>query len=84
MHTVVPSVERNAGRYRWVICGMLFLATVINYMDRQILGLLAPMLQHDIGWSQLEYSRIVITFSAAYAVGILLAGRIVDRLGVKL
>ena len=77
-------IERNAGKYRWVICGMLFLATVINYMDRQILGLLAPMLQHDIGWTQLEYSRIVITFSAAYAVGILLAGRVVDRLGVKL
>ncbi|MGO1070977.1 MFS transporter [Lysobacter sp. CA199] len=84
VHTATTAIERNAGRYRWVICGMLFLATVINYMDRQILGLLAPMLQHDIGWSQLEYSRIVITFSAAYAVGILLAGRIVDRLGVKL
>lgn len=84
VQTATTPVKRKAGNYRWVICGMLFLATVINYMDRQILGLLAPMLQKDIGWSQLEYSRIVITFSAAYAIGLLLAGRVVDRFGVKI
>ena len=73
-----------AGGYRWLICALLFLATVINYMDRQILGLLAPLLQRDIGWSQLAYSRIVMVFSGAYALGLLLAGRLVDRLGLKL
>ncbi len=49
MNTAVASVARVASRYRWTVCALLFFATVINYMDRQILGLLAPMLQHDIG-----------------------------------
>lgn len=86
-HAPEPYAEASAGAlgsYRWLICVMLFLATVINYMDRQILGLLAPMLQHDIGWTQLQYSRIVMVFSTAYALGLLLAGRLVDRLGIKL
>ncbi|HEY0660210.1 MAG TPA: MFS transporter [Lysobacter sp.] len=74
----------RSGRYRWLICALLFLATVVNYMDRQILGLLAPMLQADIGWTQLEYSRIVTAFTAAYAVGLLLAGRFIDTVGVRL
>ena len=53
-------------------------------MDRQILGLLAPMLQHDIGWSQVQYGRIVMAFSAFYALGLLGFGRIVDRLGTRI
>jgi ACS family hexuronate transporter-like MFS transporter len=83
MQTAVVGVVRAASRYRWTVCALLFFATVINYMDRQILGLLAPLLQKDIGWSQIQYGRIVIAFSAFYAVGLLCFGRIVDWLGTR-
>lgn len=84
MQSVALGVTRTASRYRWVICGLLFFATVINYMDRQILGLLAPLLQHDIGWSQVQYGRIVMAFSAFYAIGLLCFGRAVDWLGTRI
>ncbi|EPX65410.1 Hexuronate transporter [Cystobacter fuscus DSM 2262] len=80
---VIASSARVSSRYRWTVCALLFFATVINYMDRQILGLLAPILQKDIGWTQVEYGRIVIAFSAFYAVGQLCFGRIVDWLGTR-
>lgn len=85
MHSAVIRPARTAAsRYRWTVCALLFFATVINYMDRQILGLLAPVLQHDIGWTQVQYGRIVIAFSAFYAVGLLCFGRIVDWLGTRI
>ncbi|MGU7773324.1 MFS transporter [Burkholderia sp. MR1-5-21] len=83
MQSAVVGVARVASRYRWAVCGLLFFATVINYMDRQILGLLAPMLQHDIGWNQIQYGRIVMAFSAFYAIGLLCFGRVVDWLGSR-
>ena len=69
--------------YRWVICGLLFFATTINYMDRQVIGLLKPTLEKSLGWSEIDYGHIVFAFSAAYALGYLLAGRVMDRLGVR-
>ncbi|MEZ2353031.1 MFS transporter [Caballeronia sp. RCC_10] len=84
MQTAVVGVARAASRYRWTVCALLFFATVINYMDRQILGLLAPVLQHDIGWTQVQYGRVVIAFSAFYAIGLLCFGRIVDWLGTRI
>jgi len=72
------------GRVRWTICALLFLATSINYMDRQVLGILAPVLQHDIGWTEKEYSYIIMAFQIAYAVGLIVAGRMVDRLGTRI
>ncbi|CAD6531816.1 MFS transporter [Paraburkholderia metrosideri] len=83
MQSIALGAKRATSRYRWVICGLLFFATVINYMDRQILGLLAPVLQHDVGWSQVQYGRIVMTFSAFYAVGLLCFGRLADWLGTR-
>jgi MFS transporter, ACS family, hexuronate transporter len=71
------------GRYRWVICALLFFGTTINYVDRQVLGILARDLQKAIGWTELEYGNIVAAFSAAYAIGLLLAGRLMDRFGVR-
>ncbi len=62
---------------------MLFFATSINYMDRQVLGILAPMLQHTIGWSEQGYSNIIIAFQVAYAVGLVAAGRMIDRVGTR-
>ncbi|HYE75314.1 MAG TPA: MFS transporter, partial [Blastocatellia bacterium] len=69
---------------RWYICALLFFATTINYIDRQVLGTLAPELQVKIGWSELEYGRIVIAFQISYAVMMLLSGRLIDKIGTKL
>jgi ACS family hexuronate transporter-like MFS transporter len=71
------------GRYRWVICALLFFATTINYVDRQVLGFLAPDLQRSIGWNETEYGFIVTAFQAAYAVSLLLIGRLMDWLGTR-
>jgi MFS transporter, ACS family, hexuronate transporter len=70
-------------RVRWTICAMLFFATSINYVDRQVLGLLAPTLQHSVGWTEAQYGYIVGAFQAAYAIGLVAAGRMVDRLGSR-
>src|SRR3954454_13030111 len=69
------------GRVRWTICGLLFAASTINYIDRQVLGLLAPDLQRTIGWDELQYGYIVSAFQAAYAIGFIFAGQLMDRLG---
>jgi ACS family hexuronate transporter-like MFS transporter len=78
-----PSVKPR-GNYRWVIVALLFFATTTNYIDRQVFGILAPFLEKEIGWNELDYSHIVIAFQAAYAIGLLLVGRLIDRLGTKL
>jgi MFS transporter, ACS family, hexuronate transporter len=82
--TTVPGLRARIGRYRWVICALLFFATTTNYIDRQVLGILAPDLQKEIGWSELDYARIVIAFQVSYAVMMLVWGRILDRIGTKL
>jgi ACS family hexuronate transporter-like MFS transporter len=69
---------------RWTICAMLFCATSINYMDRQVLGILASTLQHDIGWTEAQYGYIISAFQFAYAIGLVAAGRLVDKLGCRL
>ncbi|UNK41581.1 MFS transporter [Luteimonas sp. S4-F44] len=73
----------KVGMYRWRVCAMLLAATTINYVDRQVLGVLAPFLQDEIGWSEMQYGAIVTAFQAAYAIGLLCAGAVIDRLGTK-
>lgn len=82
--STVSGLRTQIGRYRWVICALLFFATTINYVDRQVLGILAPDLQKEIGWTELDYGRIVIAFQVSYAVMMLVWGRILDRIGTKL
>jgi ACS family hexuronate transporter-like MFS transporter len=77
-----PSVR--VGRYRWVICGLLFAATAINYIDRQTIGVLKPTLQAELKWTESSYADIVFWFQAAYAVGYLGFGPIIDRIGARL
>lgn len=73
------------GRVRWVICALLFFATTINYVDRQIIGILKPTLVAEFGWTdERTYAAIVFSFQLAYAIGLLLAGRIMDKLGTRL
>jgi MFS transporter, ACS family, hexuronate transporter len=81
-----PAVEIAArvGRYRWVICALLFFATTINYIDRQVIGILARDLQSIIGWSEIDYGNIVAAFNGAYALGLLVSGRLIDRFGTKI
>jgi MFS transporter, ACS family, aldohexuronate transporter len=79
-----PPVAFTAGHYRWVICALLFFATTINYVDRQVIGILAKDLQAAIGWTEIDYGNIVAAFNAAYALGLLLSGRLIDRFGTRL
>ncbi len=68
---------------RWTICSLLFFATTINYVDRQVLSILAKTLEERIGWSTIEYGYITAAFQAAYGVGLLVAGRLIDLLGTR-
>lgn len=79
----MTDVAERIGRYRWTICALLFFATTINYMDRQVLGLLAPVLQRDLHWSETDYGAIVSWFTFAYALGYLGVGRLMDRIGTR-
>jgi MFS transporter, ACS family, aldohexuronate transporter len=76
--------SKSPGHYRWVICALLFFATTINYVDRQVIGILEKDLRGTIGWSQIDYGNITAAFSAAYALGLLLAGRLIDRFGTRI
>src|SRR5579863_9597178 len=77
------ATESRIGRYRWVICALIFAATVINYIDRQMIGVLKPTLQQEFGWTEVTYGDIVFWFQAAYAVGFVAYGRIMDKLGAR-
>jgi len=79
-----PSVSAPVGYFRWVICGLLLFGTTKNYMDRNVLGVLNKTLQHDLGWSEIDYSNLVVAFQAAYAVGMVVVGRLIDKLGTRL
>ena len=79
----VAGAAAGVGNYRWTICALLFFATTINYLDRQVLSLLAPSLSKEFGWSNSDYADIAAAFQFVYAIALLFAGRIVDRLGTK-
>lgn len=93
LETSPPAPARNTspgaahvkagGNVRWIICGLLFLATTINYIDRQVIGILKPTLQQQFGWSETDYADIVFAFQLAYAIGLLLAGPVIDKVGTK-
>ena len=72
------------GRFRWVICAVLFFGITKNYMDRQVLGVLKTTLQHDFGWNEVDFSNLVVAFQAAYALGMLAMGKFIDRAGTRL
>ncbi|HEX3643978.1 MAG TPA: MFS transporter [Vicinamibacterales bacterium] len=78
-----PEPAGRIGKFRWTICGLLFLAATINYVDRQVIGILKPTLQAQFGWTEIDYGDIVFAFQMAYAIGYLYAGRVMDRLGIK-
>jgi ACS family hexuronate transporter-like MFS transporter len=75
--------QTTMGKYRWTICSLLFFATTVNYLDRQVLSLLAPDLSKEFGWTNGDYANITAIFQFVYAISMLFAGRIIDKLGTK-
>src|SRR5205814_2843463 len=80
---MIPIRRPATSRMRWTICALLFFATTINYVDRQVLSLLAKTLETSIGWTSIQYGYITAAFQAAYAVGLLGAGRLIDTFGTR-
>jgi|WetSurMetagenome_2_1015567.scaffolds.fasta_scaffold18851_2 MFS transporter, ACS family, hexuronate transporter len=76
--------KEKIGSYRWMICALLFFVTTVNYLDRQVLGILKPLLDTQIGLGEKEYSYIVMAFQAAYALGLIFVGSFIDKVGTKL
>jgi len=76
---IVPA----AGHCRWMVCALLFFAATVNYIDRQVIGLLKPTLQAAFGWNDIDYSNIILAFTTAYAVGLMVVGRVMDWLGTR-
>lgn len=72
-----------ARNYRWKICSLLFCVTALSYMDRQVVGILKPLLEKDLGWTEQDYVHIVMSFQIAYGIGYLVMGRLIDRTGVR-
>ncbi|HXP97259.1 MAG TPA: MFS transporter [Telmatospirillum sp.] len=81
---VASKIVTKVGNYRWTICALLFFATTINYMDRQILGLLKPTMMKDLGWTETDFGDVVAAFSFMYALGYAGMGRFMDKVGVKI
>ncbi len=77
-------MPQKISNYRWLIAILLFFATTINYLDRQIIGLLKPLLENEFNWNETDFAHIVMAFTAAYAIGLLLIGRYIDKVGTKI
>src|ERR1043165_1230608 len=75
--------SNHPGKYRWVICALLFFSVAVNYIDRLVIGILKKPISASLGWTDQDYGYIAAFFSFAYAFGYLLGGRLIDRLGVK-
>jgi ACS family hexuronate transporter-like MFS transporter len=81
--SVDDRIQTRVGRQRWLICTLLFFAATVNYVDRQVIGILKPTLAAEFGWTEIDYGWIVFAFQTAYALGLLFVGRLMDRIGTK-
>src|SRR5437868_5780572 len=77
-------MQQAIGKYRWTICSLIFFATTINYLDRAVISLLKSTLSGELHWNDADYANVELAFKIAYAVGLLIAGRVIDRIGTKL
>jgi MFS transporter, ACS family, hexuronate transporter len=84
MSSPLAAAETGMSRVRWTVCALLFFATTINYVDRQVLSILAKTLETSIGWDSIQYGYITAAFQASYGIGLLAAGRMIDRLGTRI
>jgi ACS family hexuronate transporter-like MFS transporter len=76
--------EKKFSNYRWTVCALIFFATTINYLDRQVIGILKPLLESDLGIGEKDYSHIIMAFQLLYGIGMVIAGRLIDKFGTKL
>ena len=81
---VAEDKSRKIRNFRWVICALLFIGTTVNYIDRQVIGLLKPLLETQFQWTETDYANIVFCFQLAYAIGLLFVGGLLDRIGIRL
>jgi ACS family hexuronate transporter-like MFS transporter len=79
----MPEIKK-VGNYRWTVCALIFFATTINYLDRQVIGILKPLLETDLNIGEVEYGNIVFVFQLFYGLSMLLAGRLIDKFGSKI
>ena len=79
----IAEIAKPIGRYRWGICALLFAVITINYIDRQIIGVLKPVIEEEMGWTEVDYGNIVTAFQASYGIGLLVVGRWLDRVGTR-
>ncbi len=78
------SEPKKFSNYRWTVCALIFFATTVNYLDRQVIGILKPLLESDLGIGEKDYSHIIMAFQLLYGVGMLIAGRLIDKFGTKI
>jgi len=78
------ALSSTVGNFRWVICAVLLLGVTKNYMDRQVIAVLKGRLQHDLGWSEIDYGNLVFSFQLAYALGLVFVGRLIDQVGTRI
>jgi MFS transporter, ACS family, hexuronate transporter len=78
------STTKTLANFRWYICGLLFYATTVNYMDRIVMGILKPTISHDLGWNETDYAMITTAFQVGYAIMMPIAGRVIDWLGLRI
>ena len=79
----LTSINEKIGKYRWTICTLLFFATTVNYLDRQVLSLLQPLLSAEFGWTNTDYANITAVFQFVYAIAMLFAGKFIDWIGTR-
>jgi ACS family hexuronate transporter-like MFS transporter len=75
---------KKFSNYRWTVCALIFFATTVNYLDRQVIGILKPLLESDLGIGEKQYASIIMAFQLLYAVGMFFAGRLIDKYGTKI
>ena len=79
-----PKILKPNGNIRWQVLSLIFFATTINYIDRQVIGILKPFIADDLGWSEADYGYIVTAFQIAYAIGLISMGRFIDKFGTRI
>lgn len=79
----MPEIKK-IGNYRWTVCALIFFATTVNYLDRQVIGILKPLLESDLGIGEKDYAHIIMAFQLLYGVGMVIAGRLIDKFGTKI
>jgi len=75
---------KKFSNYRWTVCALIFFATTVNYLDRQVIGILKPLLESDLGIGEKDYSHIIMAFQLLYGVGMVIAGKLIDKFGTKI